>query len=128
MAKVTRIKAKDSTPEKEPKNSSTRVVRSVKVKETKISSKTNKAKKAGKPKKVEKTTTGEEKGKKPEGKVVEVIGNIDVAGVDMLSIIKQYNLPYEFPKPVLDEAKKIAKEVSLEEIYGRYDFRGGKAF
>ena len=39
-------------------------------------------------------TKSEENGKKPEGKIVEVIGNIDVAGVDMLSIIKQYNLPY----------------------------------
>jgi len=65
----------------------------------------------------------EEKDRKPEGKVIEVIGNIDMAGVDMLSIIKQYNLPYEFPKPVLDEAKRLSKEVSLEEIEGRHDFR-----
>lgn len=70
----------------------------------------------------------EEKGRKPEGKIVEVIGNIDVAGVDMLSIIKQYNLPYEFPKPVLDEAKKIAQEVSENEIKGRRDFRDETIF
>jgi len=70
----------------------------------------------------------EEKGKKPEGKIVEVIGNIDVVGVDMLSIIKQYNLPYEFPKPVLDEAKKIAQEVSENEIQGRRDFRAETIF
>ena len=70
----------------------------------------------------------EEKGKKPEGKIVEVIGNIDVAGVDMLSIIKQYNLPYEFPKPVLDEAKKIAQEISENEIKGRCDFRAETIF
>ena len=73
-------------------------------------------------------TKPEEKGKKPEGKIVEVIGNIDVAGVDMLSIIKQYNLPYEFPKPVLDEAKKIAQEVSENEIKGRRDFRDETIF
>lgn len=73
-------------------------------------------------------TKPEEKGKKPEGKIVEVIGNIDVAGVDMLSIIKQYNLPNEFPKPVLDEAKKIAQEVSENEIAGRKDFRGETIF
>ena len=73
-------------------------------------------------------TKPEEKGKKPEGKIVEVIGNIDVAGVDMLSIIKQYNLPYEFPKPVLDEAKKIAQEVSENEIKGRRDFRAETIF
>ena len=35
-------------------------------------------------------TKKEEKGKKPEGKIIEVIGNINVAGVDMLSIIKEY--------------------------------------
>ena len=73
-------------------------------------------------------TKPEEKGKKPEGKIVEVIGNIDVAGVDMLSIIKQYNLPYEFPKPVLDEAKKISQEVSDDEIKGRFDFRNETIF
>lgn len=68
-------------------------------------------------------TKPEENGKKPEGKIVEIIGNIDVAGVDMLSIIKQYNLPNEFPKTVLDEAKKISQEVSLNDIKGRKDFR-----
>ena len=73
-------------------------------------------------------TKPEEKGRKPEGKIIEVIGNIDVAGVDMLSIIKQYNLPYEFPKTVLDEAKKISKEVEEKEIKGRYDFREEEIF
>jgi len=69
-------------------------------------------------------TKKEEKGKKPEGKVIEVIGNINVAGVDMLSIIKQYNLPYEFPKQVIDEAKSILDEISDKEIKNRKDFRG----
>jgi len=68
-------------------------------------------------------TKQEEKGKKPEGKVIEVIGNINIAGVDMLSIIKEYNLPYEFPKQVIDEAKRVEKEVSSEEIKNRKDFR-----
>ena len=68
-------------------------------------------------------TKQEERGRKPEGKIIEVIGNINVAGVDMLSIIKEYNLPYEFPKPVIDEAKNIKKEVELKEIENRQDFR-----
>ena len=68
-------------------------------------------------------TKPEKDGKKPEGKIIEVIGNINVAGVDMLSIIKEYNLPYEFPKPVIDEAKNIEKEVQLEELENRKDFR-----
>ena len=68
-------------------------------------------------------TKQEERGRKPEGKIIEVIGNINVAGVDMLSIIKEYNLPYEFPKPVINEAKNIEKEVQLEELENRKDFR-----
>lgn len=68
-------------------------------------------------------TKKEEKGKKPEGKVIEVIGNINVAGVDMLSIVKEYNLPYEFPKQVIDEAKSISQEVLEKDKKGRTDFR-----
>ena len=68
-------------------------------------------------------TKPEINGKKPEGKIIEVIGNINVAGVDMLSIIKEYNLPYEFPKQVLDEAKSIEKEIDIINIKNRKDFR-----
>lgn len=59
---------------------------------------------------VVKITKFAEKGKKAEGKVVEVLGNRDEAGIDMLSLVKEYNLPYEFPEPVLKEAKKIAND------------------
>lgn len=62
-------------------------------------------------------------GKKPEGKIVEVIGNINVAGVDMLSIIKEYNLPYEFPKQVIEEANSINTEIDIKDIKNRKDFR-----
>lgn len=67
-------------------------------------------------------------GKKPEGKIIEILGNINIAGVDMLSIIKAYKLPYEFPKFVIDEARKIEKEISLDEIAGRKDFRNEEIF
>ena len=40
-------------------------------------------------------------GKKPEGEVIEVIGGVNEAGVDMLSLIKQYQLPYKFPEEVV---------------------------
>ena len=73
-------------------------------------------------------TKQEQDGKKPEGKIIEVIGNIDVAGVDMLSIIKEYNLPYEFPKTVLEEAKSISNEIDEEEVQNRKDFRGESIF
>lgn len=58
-------------------------------------------------------TKEETQNKKPEGKIIEVLGKIDEAGVDFLSIIKEYNLPYEFPKQVIEEAKKIAKSEEL---------------
>ena len=58
---------------------------------------------------VVKITKYAEKGKKAEGKIIEVLGNRDEAGIDMLSLVKEYNLPYEFPEPVLKEAKKLLK-------------------
>ena len=51
-----------------------------------------------------------EKEKKAEGKIIEVLGNKDEAGVDMLSIIKNFGLLNEFPKECLEEAKKVSKE------------------
>ena len=61
--------------------------------------------------------------KKPEGKIVEILGKVDEAGVDLLSIVKEYKLPYEFPVKVIEEAKSIEKEVNEEEIKNRKDFR-----
>ena len=46
-----------------------------------------------------------EKNKNAEGKVIEVLGSPNEAGVDMLSIIKEYNLPSTFPEAVIQEAK-----------------------
>jgi ribonuclease R len=44
----------------------------------------------------------------PEGEIVEVLGAPDKEGVDMLSVLRQYDLPLSFPRPVLDEARQIA--------------------
>lgn len=77
---------------------------------------------------VVKITKYPEKGKKAEGKIIEVIGNIDTAGVDMLSLIKEYNLPNEFPENVLDEAKSISSNISHEEIEKRLDLRDKTIF
>ncbi len=59
----------------------------------------------------------------PEGEIVEVLGAPDEEGVDMLSVLRQYNLPLHFPKPVLDEAGAIGSEVHPEELIGREDCR-----
>lgn len=69
-----------------------------------------------------------EKGKNAEGKIIEVLGNINEAGVDMLSLIKEYNLPYEFPKKVVEEAKSIKEEISKKDIPNRLDLRCEEIF
>ena len=52
------------------------------------------------------------KDKSAEGKIIEIIGHIDQAGVDMLSLVKEYDLPYEFPEAVLKEARSIGQTVN----------------
>ena len=37
----------------------------------------------------------------PEGEIIEVLGSPDEEGVDMLSVLRQYDLPLHFPKHVL---------------------------
>lgn len=68
------------------------------------------------------------KDKSAEGKIIEIIGYIDQAGVDMMSLIKEYDLPYEFPEPVLKEAKKINQEVDVKDIKNRRDLRDQEIF
>ena len=65
-----------------------------------------------------------QKGKKAEGKILEVIGNVNEAGIDMLSLIKDYELPYRFPKDVVKEAQKFGDKINPNDIEGRVDFRG----
>ena len=59
----------------------------------------------------------------PEGEIVEVLGAAGEPGIDMLSIIRKYNLPTEFPKTVTDEANRIPKSVEQRMIEGREDLR-----
>jgi ribonuclease R len=59
----------------------------------------------------------------PEGEIVEVLGAPDAEGVDMLSVLRQYDLPLHFPKPVLDEAHAIGSTVHLHDLFGRVDCR-----
>ncbi|HEY6071251.1 MAG TPA: RNB domain-containing ribonuclease, partial [Chthoniobacterales bacterium] len=59
----------------------------------------------------------------PEGEIIEVLGRADAPGIDMLSIIRKYGLPTEFPKSVTDEANRIPKTVEQRMIEGREDLR-----
>ena len=64
-----------------------------------------------------------EKGKNAEGEIIEVLGNVDLAGVDMLSVVKEFDLPNEFPLPVTLEAMGAPKKVEKKAMKGRKDFR-----
>ena len=64
-----------------------------------------------------------EDGKNAEGKVVEVLGGVNEAGVDMLSIIKEHRLPSKFPKPVVNEAKSFGQFIDENDIKNRVDLR-----
>ncbi len=70
-----------------------------------------------------KITKYPEKGKKAEGKIIEVLGNVNEAGVDMLSLIKEHNLPSTFPEPVVEEAKKCGNQIDESDIADRRDLR-----
>jgi ribonuclease R len=59
----------------------------------------------------------------PEGQIVENLGPSSAPGVDMLSIIRKYHLPTEFPREVLDEAERIPETVGEEMFEGREDLR-----
>ena len=59
----------------------------------------------------------------PEGEVIEVLGPPDAEGVDMLSVIRQYNLELHFPKRVLHEATSFGHEVKPSDLAGRTDCR-----
>jgi ribonuclease R len=59
----------------------------------------------------------------PEGEIVEVLGAPDEEGVDMLSVLRQYNLPLHFPKKVLQEARAVGTQVNPRDLAGRTDCR-----
>ncbi len=69
-----------------------------------------------------------EKGKKAEGKILEVLGNVNEAGVDMLSLIKEYKLPSTFPEAVVEEAKKCGNKIDEKDIIRRRDLRKDTIF
>lgn len=64
-----------------------------------------------------------EKGKNAEGKIIEVLGDPNQAGVDMLSLIKEYKLPSTFPEQVVEEAKKYGDKIDKKDIPNRVDAR-----
>ncbi|WP_366925876.1 ribonuclease R [uncultured Clostridium sp.] len=69
---------------------------------------------------------GDDKGKKPEGVITEILGHINDPGIDILSIVRAYDLPEEFPEQVMEQLKTIPDEVMPEELLARKDLRALK--
>jgi len=59
----------------------------------------------------------------PEGQIIEVLGRASAPGVDLLSIVRSYHLPTEFPKTVTDEANRIAPTIDDSLLRNREDLR-----
>lgn len=64
-----------------------------------------------------------EEKRNPEGKIVTVLGHINDPGVDILSIIYQYDLPMGFPDEVMDAVNDVPSEVPEADKRGRTDLR-----
>jgi ribonuclease R len=64
----------------------------------------------------------------PEGEIIEVLGPARKPGIDILSIIRKYDLPTAFPDAVLKEADQIPIEISERELRVREDLRSMPVF
>jgi ribonuclease R len=79
---------------------------------------------------VEITSYGTEKkgmeregGKSPEGMITEILGHVNDPGVDILSLVRAYDLPEGFPDVVMGQVEQMPDEVTKEEWAGRKDLR-----
>lgn len=59
----------------------------------------------------------------PEGRIIEILGDKDEPGIDILSIIRKYGLPEEFPEEVQGAAEAIPEEIPAAEYKRRRDLR-----
>ena len=64
-----------------------------------------------------------DKSKNPEGKITEILGHVNDPGVDILSVVRAFGLPEEYPDGVMNQVERIPDEVSEEEKEGRTDYR-----
>lgn len=63
------------------------------------------------------------KGRKPEGVIKEILGHINDPGTDILSIVRAYDIPVEYPEGVLNQTEAIGDTVDSKEYSGRMDIR-----
>ncbi len=58
-----------------------------------------------------------------EGEVIEILGHKDDPGVDILSIIRQFDLPVDYPEDVYEQTENMPEDITEAEIEGREDLR-----
>ena len=63
------------------------------------------------------------KDRKPEGVITEILGHANDPGVDIMSIVKSYNIPSQFSEEVMEQVEHIPSEVPEEDKDGRMDIR-----
>lgn len=63
------------------------------------------------------------KNKKAEGKIVEILGFKEDKGVEVLSIIRRFNINTEFNEYVKNEVKNIPQEINKDDLKNRIDLR-----
>ena len=66
--------------------------------------------------------------KKPEGRIIEVLGNKDNRGIEIEYIIREHGLPLEFQQKILDDANYVAVPIPDEEYERRRDLRDKTIF
>ena len=64
--------------------------------------------------------------KNPEGKVIEILGHVNDPGVDILSVIREYDLPVDFPEDVYEQIENLEMEVLQKDRENREDFTNYK--
>ncbi len=72
---------------------------------------------------VVKITSWDDARANPEGEIVEILGFPDDPGVDVLAVVKAFDLPITFQSQVEEEARRIPAEIPAKEIARRLDLR-----
>ncbi|HEV8581994.1 MAG TPA: ribonuclease R [Thermoanaerobaculia bacterium] len=62
-------------------------------------------------------------GRRPRGRVIEVLGDPEVPGVDVLVVLRHYGIPEDFSDAVLDAASRFPADPRPEDWAGREDLR-----
>lgn len=63
------------------------------------------------------------KDKNPTGKIVEILGNMNDTGIQVLAIAKKYELPDEFSYDTLEYAKSLPDKPNSSDFENRVDYR-----